>query len=168
VATFVDAANDFRAQSDGAVPGEGGADIDWSGPPDRQKELDIAMGRKKKGLVIGCGAALLAFVVLGGLAVVLVVDLVDKERDNLLIKPSVYDSVKVGDAETTVRDKLPHGKSFIATALDDEGPAVPKGAKCSTYLSTQDWPDEGDRVPAYRFCFRDGKLIEKRAFLTKS
>jgi hypothetical protein len=168
VTTFVDAANDFRAQSDGVVSGDGGADIDWSGPPDRQKELDIAMGRKRKGLVIGCGAALLAFVVLGGLAVVLVVDLVGKESDKLLIEPSVYDSVKVGDAEKTVRDKLPHGESFLASTLNDEGPVAPKGAKCSSYLSTADWPDQGDKVPAYRFCFRDGKLIEKKAFLSKS
>jgi signal transduction histidine kinase len=165
VTTFVDAANDFRAQSDGAVPGDGGADIDWSGPPDRQKELDIAMGRKRKGLVIGCGAALLAFVVLGVLAVVLVVDLVDRESGKLLIEPSVYDSVKVGDAEKTVRDKLPHGTSFIAPALDDEGPAVPRGATCSSYLSAEDWPDEGDKMPAYRFCFKDGRLIEKKAYL---
>lgn len=165
VTTFVDAANDFRAQSDGAVSGDGGADIDWSGPPDRQKELDIAMNRKKKGLAIGCGAALLAFVVLGVVAVVLVVNLVDRESDKLLVEPSVYDSVKVGDAEKTVRDKLPQGKSVIASALDDDAPAVPRGAKCSSYLSTQDWPDEGDKMPAYRFCFKDGRLIEKKAYL---
>jgi len=168
VTTFVDAANDFRGQSEGAVPGDGGADIDWSGPPDRQKEFDIAMGRKKKGIAIGCGAALLAFVVLGVVAVVLIVNLAGKEADKLMIRPSVYNSVKVGDAETAVRNKLPHGKSFLAPVLNDEAPAVPRGATCSSYLSTQDWPDEGGKAPAYRFCFRGGKLIEKRAFMTKS
>jgi len=168
VTTFVDTANDFRGQSEGAVPGDGGAVIDWSGPPDRQKEFDIAMGRKKKGIAIGCGAALLAFVVLGVLAVVVVVNLAGKEADKVLIQPSVYNSVKVGDAETAVRDKLPRGKSFLAQALDDKGPAVPRGATCSSYLSTEDWPDKGGKAPTYRFCFRDGKLIEKRAFMAKS
>lgn len=167
-ATFVDATNDFRGQSEGAAPGDGGADIDWSGAPDRQKEFDIAMGRKKKGLVIGCGAALLTFLVLGVLAVVLVVNLVEKESDKLLLDPSVYNSVKVGDTETAVRAKLPHGRSFLAPALNDEGPAVPRGATCASYLSTRDWSDEGDKVPAYRLCFKDGKLIEKRAFMTTS
>jgi hypothetical protein len=127
-ATFVDAANDFRGQSEGAIPGDGGADIDWSGAPDRQKEFDIAMGRKKKGLVIGCGAALLAFLVLGVLAVVLIVNLVEKESDRVMLDPSVYKSVKVGDSETAVRAKLPHGKSFLAPALDDNAPAAPRGS----------------------------------------
>ncbi|WUL81469.1 histidine kinase [Streptomyces sp. NBC_00343] len=167
-ATFVDAANDFRGQSEGAVPGDGGADIDWSGAPDRQKEFDIAMGRKKKGVVIGCGGAVLAFVILGVLAVVLIVNLVGKEGDKLMLDPKVYESVKVGDSETAVRDRLPHGKSFLGPALGDEAPAKPRGAACSSYLSTRNWPTGGGKMPAFRFCFKDGKLIEKRAFATKS
>ncbi|MFG2784965.1 sensor histidine kinase [Streptomyces prunicolor] len=167
-ATFVDAANDFRGQSEGAIPGDGGADIDWSGAPDRQKEFDIAMGRKKKGLVIGCGAALLTFLVLGVLAVVLIVNLVEKESDRVMLDPSVYKSVKVGDSETAVRAKLPHGKSFLAPALDDNAPAAPRGATCASYLSTGDWPEKGDDIPAFRFCFKDGKLIEKRSFMSSS
>ncbi|MEV0908966.1 sensor histidine kinase [Streptomyces hokutonensis] len=166
--TFVDGANDFRGQSEGVVPGDGGADIDWSGPPDRQKEFDIAMGRKGKGLVIGCSAAVVIFLVLGVLAVVLIVNLVEKESDKLMIQPSVYNSVKVGDTETAVRDRLPHGKSFLAGSIDDDqAPAVPRGATCASYLSTADWPNQGDKMPAYRFCFKDGKLIEKKAYLVK-
>ncbi|MDV9171907.1 histidine kinase [Streptomyces sp. W16] len=166
--TFVDGADDFRGQSEGVVPGDGGADIDWSGAPDRQKEFDIAMGRKRKGLVIGCSAAVVTFLVLGVLAVVLVVNLVEKESDKLMIEPSVYNSVKVGDTETAVRDRLPHGKSFLAGVIDDDQrPAVPRGATCATYLSTEEWPNEGDKMPAYRFCFKDGKLIEKKAYLVK-
>nr|WP_324604554.1 histidine kinase [Streptomyces sp. NRRL F-525] len=167
-ATFVDAANDFRGQSEGAVPGDGGADIDWSGAPDRQKEFDIAMGRKKKGFMIGCGSAVLAFVVLGVLAVVLVVNLVGKEGDRIMLDPKVYESVKVGDSETAVRDKLPHGKAYLGPALDDQAPAKPRGATCSSYLSKKDWPAEGGHMPAFRFCFKDGRLIEKRTFVTKS
>ncbi|WP_262061646.1 sensor histidine kinase [Streptomyces sp. STR69] len=166
--TFVDGANDFRGQSEGVLPGDGGADIDWSGAPDRQKEFDIAMGRKGKGLVIGCSAAVVTFLVLGVLAVVLIVNLVEKESDKLMIQPSVYNSAKVGDTETAVRDRLPHGKSFLAGSIDDDqSPAVPRGATCASYLSTEDWPNQGDKMPAYRFCFKDGKLIEKRAYLVK-
>ncbi|MGW1211212.1 sensor histidine kinase [Streptomyces sp. NPDC002499] len=168
--TFGAVTDDFRGQRESGPPGDGDELIDWSGPPDRQKEFDIAMGRKKKGVMIGCGAALLAFVVLGVVAVVFVVKLVGDETDKLMIDPSVYRSVRVGDTEAAVRDRLPHGKSFMAEALDaDAGaPPAPKGATCSSYLSTEDWPDEGSEVPAYRFCFRDGRLIEKRAFMSTS
>ncbi|WP_254647713.1 sensor histidine kinase [Streptomyces sp. GbtcB6] len=170
MATFVDTADDFRGQSGGQVPGDGGDLIDWSGPPDRQKEFDIAMGSRKKGLWIGCGGALLAFVVLGGLAVVFIVKLVGDEADKLMLDPSVYASVRVGDTEAAVRDKLPHGRSFLARALDSDhgSPPVPRGATCSSYLSSGDWPDEGGKAPAYRFCFRDGRLIEKRTFMSTS
>ncbi len=85
------------------------------------------MGRKKKGFVIGCGSALLAFVVLRVLAVVLVVNLAGKEGDKIMLDPKVYESVKVGDSETVVRDKLPHGKSFLGPALKDAAPAEPRG-----------------------------------------
>lgn len=85
------------------------------------------MGRKKKGVVIGCGGAVLAFVILGVLAVVLIVNLVGKEGDKLMLDPKVYESVKVGDSETAVRDRLPHGKSFLGPALGDEAPAKPRG-----------------------------------------
>ncbi|MER7183988.1 histidine kinase [Streptomyces hyaluromycini] len=168
--TFVDTADDFRGQSGGRVPGDGGDLIDWSGPPDRQKEFDIAMGKRKKGLWIGCGGALLAFVVLGGLAVVFVVKLVGDEADKLMLDPSVYDSVRVGDTEAAVRDRLPHGRSFLAQALDSDhgAPPAPRGATCSSYLSSGDWPDGGGKAPAFRFCFRDGRLIEKRTFMSTS
>jgi hypothetical protein len=76
--------------------------------------------------------------------------------------------VKVGDSETAVRAKLPHGKSFLAPALDDNAPAAPRGATCASYLSTGDWPEKGDDIPAFRFCFKDGKLIEKRSFMSSS
>ncbi|MFK4105136.1 sensor histidine kinase [Streptomyces sp. NPDC019531] len=163
--TFVDAANDFRGQNEGVAPGDGGADIDRSGPPDMQKEFDIAMGRTKKRVAIGCGTALLAFVVLGVVAVVLIFNLAGKEYDKLYIRPSVYNSVKVGDTETAVRAKLPRGKSFVAPAMDESGPAVPRGATCSSYLSTEFGPKDGDKSTAYRFCFKDGKLIEKKTYL---
>ena len=83
-----------------------------------------------------------------------------------MIEPSVYDSVKVGDAETKVRDELPDGDSFLTEGLDDKGPAKPKDAECLHLLSTEDVDDQG-RDRAFRFCFKDGKLIEKRSYMAK-
>ncbi|WP_443063400.1 histidine kinase [Streptomyces sp. NBC_00445] len=164
--TFVEATNDFRGQSEGARPGDGGAVIDWSGPPEKQKELDLAMGSKKKGIAIGCGAALVIIVGLGALAVWGIAKLWD-ESDKAMIEPSVYKSVKVGDTETAVRGKLPDGESFLTDGLRDKGPAKPKGADCLVLLSTE-IPDNLDDEPLFRFCFRDGKLIEKQSYTVKS
>ncbi|MDO0935261.1 histidine kinase [Streptomyces sp. DG2A-72] len=166
VTTFVEAANDFRGQSEGVRPGDGGAVIDWSGPPEKQKELDLAMGSKKKGIAIGCGAALVIIVGLGVLAVWGIAKLWD-ESDKAMIEPSVYKSVKVGDTETVVRGKLPDGKSFLTDGLHDKGPAKPKGADCLVLLSTE-IPDNLDDEPLFRFCFKDGKLIEKQSYTVKS
>ncbi|WAX81949.1 sensor histidine kinase [Streptomyces sp. KMM 9044] len=164
--TFVDAENDFRGQSDGALSGDGGAVIDWSGPPDRQKELDIAMGSRKKGLVIGCGSALLVAVALGALAVVGIRELME-ESGRAMIEPSVYHSVRVGDAESAVRGELPDGESFLTEGLDGGGPAKPKGAACLVLLSTE-MPDGLDEELVFRFCFRDGELVQKRSYMVKT
>ncbi|QOV41422.1 hypothetical protein IM697_33290 [Streptomyces ferrugineus] len=164
--TFVAAGNDFRGQRDGAPSGDGGEVIDWSGSPDRQKELDLAMGKKKKGVAIGCTVAVVVVVGLVALAAVAFVALVN-ESDKAMIEPSVYKSVKVGDAETDVRDKLPDGKSFLTEGLDTEGPAQPKGSSCLVLMSTE-IPDSLDDEPVFRFCFKDGKLIEKRSYTVKS
>lgn len=166
VTTFVEATNDFRGQSEGARPGDGGAVIDWSGPPEKQKELDLAMGSKKRGIAIGCGAALVIIVGLGALAVWGIAKLWD-ESDKAMIEPSVYKSVQVGDTETAVRGKLPDGKSFLTDGLRDKGPAKPKGADCLVLLSTE-IPDNLDDEPLFRFCFRDGKLIDKQSYTVKS
>ena len=100
--------------------------------------------------------------------IVLIINLVGKEGDKIMLDPKVYESVKVGDSETAVRNKLPHGKAYLGPALDEQAPAEPRGATCSSYLSKKNWPTEGGHMPAFRFCFKDGKLIEKRAFVTKS
>ncbi|WP_406405588.1 histidine kinase [Streptomyces sp. NBC_00879] len=163
VETFVDAGNYFREQSGGALPGDGGAVIDWSGPPQRQREFDNAMGSKTKGIAIGCGLAVL---ILGALVTVGFYMLMG-EADEAMIEPSVYNSVKVGDTETAVRDKLPEGKSFLTEGLDDKGPAKPKDATCLTLLSTET-ADDPEKEPVFRFCFKDGKVIEKQSYLVKS
>ncbi|NUK86967.1 hypothetical protein [Streptomyces lunaelactis] len=88
--------------------------------------------------------------------------LVDEARKDL-IEPSVYNSVKAGDAEAEVRDKLPDGDSFFTEGLDDKGSGKPTGAECLSLMSTEDMDDQG-RDHVFRFCFKDGKLIEKRSY----
>ncbi|WP_240351015.1 sensor histidine kinase [Streptomyces olivoreticuli] len=163
--TFVDAANDFRQQTRPAAPGEGGPVTDWSDP--REEFKNIMGSKKSRGLLIGCGAALLLILV--GLAAVLVygVGKLLDEAEKATIDPSVYTSVKVGDSEDQVREKLPSGDSILTTGAKDKGPAEPAGASCLTLLSTD--VSKGMLTDiVYRFCFKDGKLIEKREFEVKN
>lgn len=82
--------------------------------------------------------------------------------DKTLVDPKVYEAVKVGDAESSVRAELPSGDSFMTSALKDGGPAEPADSQCSWYLSSA-----GDSDTVLRFCFKDGKLAEKADYRMK-
>ncbi len=89
-----------------------------------------------------------------------------KEADKAMSEPEEYDAVKVGMSEAEVRDRLPRGDSFLADGLDKGAPSEPAGATCLSLNSTEmgrSW----DRTPVFRFCFRDGRLVEKKTFEIK-
>ncbi|WKX74325.1 sensor histidine kinase [Streptomyces sp. XD-27] len=163
--TFVDPAGDFREQIPGGSLGEGDPVIDWNGVP---KELAKAMSRDKKrsGIAIGCGVVALIGLVLV-IAVVVGAFLFMGETDKAMIEPKQYDAVKVGQTEAEVRDRLPNGDSFLTDGLDKGAPPEPKGAKCLSLMSTE-MGSSLDKEPVFRFCFKDGKLIEKKSFEVKS
>ncbi|QHC24885.1 hypothetical protein [Streptomyces sp. GS7] len=138
------------------ICGTGAAGAETEGFDVAMGKFDIARGRNKtKGLAIWCGLALL---IIGGLGFAGWA-LLDNPARKDVIDPSVYDSVKVGEAETDVRDKLPD-RGSMAEGLDDEWPAKPKDAKCLTLFSAERAEHQG-RNRVFRFCFKDKKLIEK-------
>ncbi|MGK5628461.1 sensor histidine kinase [Streptomyces sp. URMC 123] len=160
-ATFVDATGDFRGQIPTAPLGDGGPVNDWTG---RQRELAKAMSRNRtgSGIAIGCGiAALVALllVVAAGVGLFFLVG----EAEEAVVEPKVYESVKVGQPEQEVRDKLPSGDSFMTTGLDKGAPPRPEGAECLSLMSAASG-SSWDKEPVFRFCFKDGKLIEKRSY----
>ncbi|KJY42930.1 hypothetical protein VR41_05625 [Streptomyces sp. NRRL B-1568] len=162
--TLVDGGGDFRQQSWAAGPGEGGAVIDLLDP--REEFKDIMSTKKSNGCLLGCGIALLILVALAVAAFFGVSKAID-ETDKAMVDPSVYASVKVGDPEDEVREKLPSGKSVLVSDLQGKGPAAPAGATCLTLLSKGGSTDVNtDTVD--RFCFKDGKLVEKREFDVKN
>ncbi|MEU7166588.1 histidine kinase [Streptomyces morookaense] len=158
-ATFVDAEDDLREQPAWGTPGEGGPVIDRLDP--REEFKDIMSTRKSNGCLVGCGIALLILLGLAALAFLALGKTVDETNKGLLDR-SVYDSVKVGEPEQQVRDRLPSGKSFLTADLKDKGPAKPAGASCLSLVSSEGSKGSTDTV--FRFCFKDGKLIEKREF----
>ncbi|WP_327159323.1 sensor histidine kinase [Streptomyces tubercidicus] len=164
-ATFVDPTGDFRQQISAGSLGEADPVIDWNGLP---KELTKAMSRDKRssGIAIGCGAAaviallLVIGVVVGGIFLM-------NEMDRAMIEPKEYAAVKVGQSEAEVRKQLPDGSTFLVEGLDNGAPPVPEGAKCLSLNSTE-LGSSWEKDPVFRFCFKDGKLIEKKSFEVKT
>ncbi|TRO62361.1 two-component sensor histidine kinase [Streptomyces sp. IB201691-2A2] len=159
-ATSVGPHNDFVGQSGAGTADNSGAVINRSDP---QGEFAATMSRKKN-VAIGCAVTAVVIVVgivaLGIWGVSAFMDEVDKA----MIPPRVYESAKVGDPEADVQDELPDEDSIMTAAWEDQGPQIPKGATCRHFAS--DDPD--DTTTLFRFCFRDGKLVEKQTFKDES
>lgn len=164
-ATFVDPTGDFRQQIATGPPGEADPVTDWNRSP---KELAKAMSAQKRsgGIAIGCGmAALLALLLVVGVLVGLAFLLT--EVNKAMVEPNEYAAVKVGQPESTVRKQLPEGSSVLTEGLDKGAPPVPEGAKCLS-LNSSESGSSWEKDPVFRFCFKDGKLIEKRSFEVKT
>ncbi|RLU94589.1 two-component sensor histidine kinase [Streptomyces griseocarneus] len=163
-ATFVEAEGDFRRQLATAPPGDGGPVDEWLDP---REELKSVMSlRKNNGCLIGCFAVLVLLAV-GVVLVVLAIGKVVDETDKAAIDRKTYDAIRVGTAEEAVRKELPSGKSFLTDDLKGKGPAEPAGSQCLSLLSKEE--SAGARTDlVFRFCFKDGKLIEKRDFRVPS
>ncbi|WP_037878136.1 sensor histidine kinase [Streptomyces sp. NRRL F-5727] len=168
-APLVDAADDFRQQSTKPFGGEARpvpvGEPDWSFT---ERELAMALhGGKTRStggsIAIGCGIAFAALVVLVVAAGLGIYHFVGSVQD-AMVTPAKYESIEVGMAEKDVRPMLPDGDSLAAMATSGDGaPPEPKGAACLTFLSTE-MSDDFDTEPVFRFCFKDGKLIEKKAY----
>ncbi|MBA2810555.1 two-component sensor histidine kinase [Streptomyces sp. KM273126] len=157
-ATSVGPGSDFGGQMRRGAAGDRGAVINYIDPP---TEFTTAMTNKKN-VAIGCAA--IAVVLVGGIVALGTwgTKEVMKEMKKAEISPSVYESVKIGDAEADVQDKLPDGDSWLTSDLSDQGPELPEGATCRYFASDED--DNLDSMTVFRFCFRDGKLVAKDTY----
>ncbi|MEU9894945.1 histidine kinase [Streptomyces phaeochromogenes] len=158
--TSVGPYNDFVGQPGSGTADNSGAVINRSDP---QGEFAATMSRKKN-VAIGC--AVTAVVIVVGIVALGIwgVTALMKEMNKATIPPRVYESAKVGDPESAVQDKLPDEDSVLTSSWADQGPQKPKGADCRHFAS--DDPD--DTTTVFRFCFRDGKLVEKQTFKDES
>ncbi|MEU3505627.1 histidine kinase [Streptomyces hundungensis] len=158
-ATFVDTFDDFRQQSPGAAPGDGDPVVDWN---IAEKELGMGGRNKTGGVALGCGIALGAVVLLAIAAGVGLFFLAGSAEKGM-IDPPEYEKIKVGSSEAEVRRQLPDGDTVLIAGLAGKGPAEPEGSQCLVLMSSE----TGDTLktePVFRFCFRDGKLIEKKSY----
>ncbi|WP_405599944.1 histidine kinase [Streptomyces sp. NBC_01410] len=160
-APFVATEDDFRQQSPQAALGNGGPVMGWT-----VSERELAMGGQKRsrggGLALGCGIAVAALLVLGAAGVFGLFFLVGSMNEGM-IDPVEYEEVKIGAAEDEVRDRLPSGDTIATTGLSGKGPQEPAGSECLVLMSSE-VGDNFDTEPVFRFCFKDGKLIEKKSY----
>ncbi|MFB6876046.1 sensor histidine kinase [Streptomyces sp. NPDC056323] len=162
--TFVDPTGAFWQQTPGDSLDEGGPVMNGNS----LKELAKAMSRKNRnGIAIGCGMAVLISLLLViaavGVGGYVLLDKAEKAR----IEPKQYDAVKVGQSEAEVRKQLPKENRYVTDGLEMGAPPVPKGAKCLSLTSTES-SNNPDMEPVFRFCFKDGKLTEKKSFETRN
>jgi len=76
------------------------------------------------------------------------------------ITPETYNAVRIGQREDEVRRSLGGSSGLAKSALFGEEPAIPAGSRCAYALSRPTLSEMSQLV--YRFCFADGKLVEKR------
>jgi signal transduction histidine kinase len=77
------------------------------------------------------------------------------------ITPETYETIQTGQAEAQVRGLVGGHGSIARDALFGTEPAKPAGSTCAYALSAKTLNDMSQLV--YRFCFADGRLVEKRA-----
>ncbi|MEU3721245.1 histidine kinase [Streptomyces sp. NPDC031705] len=154
-----DVADDFGQRSQArALALKGAPPMDWAA---LDRELAVPVRTRAGGVAMGCGIALAALVLLIivlGAAVVMLVGSANKA----VIGEEEYDAVHVGESEKAVRERLPDGDGVLTAGLDRKGPPRPEGAQCLALLSTES--SELTTYPVFRFCFRDGKLVDKQAY----
>ncbi|GAA4911222.1 sensor histidine kinase [Streptomyces coeruleoprunus] len=121
--------------------------------------------RGTSGVAVGCGIAAavgLVLLVVAGFGMFFLVGAMSEG----MITRTQYEKIKIGADEQEVRDRLPKGETIATFGLDGLGPEEPAGADCLVLLSTAE-SEDFDSEPVFRFCFKDGKLIEKKAYEVK-
>ncbi|MFD7085152.1 sensor histidine kinase [Streptomyces sp. NPDC002181] len=132
--------------------------MDWAAV---DKELAVGGRSRVGGVAMGCGiafAAVVLLVIVIGAGVALLVG----SAGSAMISQADYDKVRVGESEEAVRKGLPDGDSFMTEGLDRKGPERPAGSDCLALLSSDDSGLATNTV--FRFCFKDGKLVDKQAY----
>ncbi|MFJ2749518.1 sensor histidine kinase [Streptomyces sp. NPDC087297] len=166
-AGVVDVADDFGQQAQAyagvSLPVRGGEQpMDWEAV---DRELAVRMPSRSGGVAMGCGiafAAVVLLVIVFGAGVVLLLD----SASDAMIDRDEFDAVHVGESEQSVRDRLPTGENFMTAGAARKGPPRPAGSDCLALLAENQPSALGtDRI--FRFCFQDGKLVEKQEYEVK-
>ncbi|MFD9338395.1 sensor histidine kinase [Streptomyces sp. NPDC060028] len=128
-------------------------------------DRELVLGRSRAGgAALGCGIAVAAVVLLVIVIGAGVAFLMGTMNDEVISRAD-YDAARIGESEQAVRGRLPDRDGILTEGLDRKGPAVPAGSKCLTLLSKESTELSTEQV--FRFCFKDGKLVDKQAYEVK-
>ncbi|MCX5585696.1 sensor histidine kinase [Streptomyces erythrochromogenes] len=136
--------------------------MDWAAV---DRDLAVRVPSRAGGIAVGCGIAFAAVVVLVIVMVAAAVMLMDTASDSMIGRDE-YDAVHVGESEKSVRGRLPSGESFLTAGAERKGPPRPEGAQCLVLLADHQ-PSTLTTDLVFRFCFLDGKLVDKQAYEVK-
>ncbi|MGW5676424.1 sensor histidine kinase [Streptomyces sp. NPDC003860] len=167
-APFVAVPDDFPRQPAPPPQPHGVPVMNWNvaGQGPRMNGMHGAGGQGSRiGAVgIGCGISLAALVLLGALTVVGGYFFFTS-LDDSMVTQSEYEEIEIGTPEDEVRDRLPDEDSVWASDLKGgKGePKQPEGADCMVVMS-EEMGSTWEKEPVFRFCFKDGKLIEKTSY----
>ncbi|MFI6444506.1 sensor histidine kinase [Kitasatospora sp. NPDC050543] len=127
---------------------------------------DALTGKRRRSPAVGCaiGAVLVVLAILGLTAwgVVAMVDSFGKAT----VGRSTYDALELGTPEAEARAKLPEGARFLTQDYEGTGPTPPTGAGCEYFISSGFKEDAVDDY-VLRFCFKDGRLVDKQHYRAK-
>ncbi|MEV7519144.1 histidine kinase [Streptomyces sp. NPDC091371] len=160
-------ADDFgqQAQARGVWSRKGSKSVppmDWDAV---DRELAVRVRSRSGSVAMGCGiafAAVVLLVIVVGIGVAVVLGSVNKS----MIDRAEFDAVRVGESEELVRGRLPEGGNLLTSGMEYKGPPRPEGASCLVLLSTE--PQENlNSDTVFRFCFKDGKLVDKQVYEVK-
>ncbi|MEU9372422.1 histidine kinase [Streptomyces sp. NPDC048255] len=158
-----DVADDFGQQARAqALALQGAPPMDWAAV---DRELAVRGRSRTGGVVLGCGIAVAAVVFLVVVLGAVVVLMLGSVNDSMIDRAD-YDAVQVGESEQAVRERLPDGDSILTSGLDRKGPQRPEGSQCLALMSTEA-SGEFTTDTVFRFCFKDGKLVDKQVYEVK-
>ncbi|MFJ3724508.1 sensor histidine kinase [Streptomyces sp. NPDC090045] len=158
-----DVADDFGQRAHAQTHASAGEQpMDWAAV---DRELAVRVRSRTGGVAVGCGiafAAVVLLVIVLGAGAVLLAD----SAGDAMIGRDEFDAVQVGEAEASVRDRLPSGENFMTAGAERKGPAKPPGSQCLALLAEDGSGSWGTDL-IYRFCFQDGKLVDKQVYEVK-
>ncbi|MEU7724228.1 histidine kinase [Streptomyces sp. NPDC040724] len=158
-----DVADDFGQRAHAQTHASAGEQpMDWAAV---DRELAVRVRSRTGGVAVGCGiafAAVVLLVIVLGAGAVLLAD----SAGDAMIGRDEFDAVHVGESEVSVRDRLPSGENFMTAGAERKGPAKPPGSQCLALLAEDGSGSWGTDL-IYRFCFQDGKLVDKQVYEVK-
>ncbi|MEU7599856.1 histidine kinase [Streptomyces sp. NPDC041003] len=158
-----DVADDFGQRAHAQTHASAGEQpMDWAAV---DRELAVRVRSRTGGVAVGCGiafAAVVLLVIVLGAGAVLLAD----SAGDAMIGLDEFDAVHVGESEVSVRDRLPSGENFMTAGAERKGPAKPPGSQCLALLAEDGSGSWGTDL-IYRFCFQDGKLVDKQVYEVK-